>query len=328
MKNTFILFFLLPFFSLAQKPTLNIQGSTPNLYLTHTTAPKESFYSIGRLYNISPKEIAPYNKLTLENGLAIGQVIRIPLTTLNFTQVVAVGKDEAVVPLYYHAEAKESLAHISTTHNKIPVATLKKWNKIIAEDAAANADVVVGYLKVNKALSDFTNGKNYVGASVATVPDLVPHAVDKPVEPVPVVTTQAAPVQNEKILETPTKPVIQQNTAELKPVVSISENNAGFFQAAYMKQAKAANPGVKSGSGNIFKSTSGWEDGKYYCLFNQAAAGSIVKITINDRSVYAKVLDAIPDMKQTQNIMLSISNAAAASLGVTETGNFDAVVNY
>ncbi len=75
MKRSLILFFAIPFFVAAQNKILYIQGASPFLYLTHTVSPKENFYSIGRMYNISPKEIAPLNNLEIDKGLSLGQTI-------------------------------------------------------------------------------------------------------------------------------------------------------------------------------------------------------------------------------------------------------------
>ena len=60
-----------------------------------------------------------------------------------------------------------------------------------------------------------------------------------------------------------------------------------------------------TGSGGTFKSTSGWQDGKYYCFNNDAPPGAIIKVTDNltNKSVYAKVLDAIPDIKQKYGLL-------------------------
>ena len=66
------LFIFLLFSSLAshaQSSQLLIKGSGDKLYLDHKVVAKENWYSIGRIYEISPKEIAPFNNLTLENGL-------------------------------------------------------------------------------------------------------------------------------------------------------------------------------------------------------------------------------------------------------------------
>ncbi|MEO6540639.1 MAG: LysM domain-containing protein, partial [Ferruginibacter sp.] len=86
MKKLFFLLLLTPFFTNAQDRSPVVEGISPGLYITHKVAPKENYYSIGRIYNISPKDIAPFNNLQLESGLSVGQVIRIPLNSTNFFQ--------------------------------------------------------------------------------------------------------------------------------------------------------------------------------------------------------------------------------------------------
>ena len=81
MKKLFFLFLIAPFFAAAQNKLLQVEGVAPLLYITHKVAPKENYYSIGRIYNASPKDIAPFNKLQLEKGLSLGQTIKIPLNS-------------------------------------------------------------------------------------------------------------------------------------------------------------------------------------------------------------------------------------------------------
>ena len=61
MKRILVLIFCVPFFALAQNKPLLIEGAAPNWHLSHTVAAKENYYSLGRMYNVSPKEIASYN---------------------------------------------------------------------------------------------------------------------------------------------------------------------------------------------------------------------------------------------------------------------------
>jgi len=75
--------------SWSQPAQLIIQGETGKLYLDHAVSPKENWYSIGRLYNIGPKEIAPFNGLTLNTPLEIGQHVKIPLRPANFSPTAA-----------------------------------------------------------------------------------------------------------------------------------------------------------------------------------------------------------------------------------------------
>ena len=68
--------------STAQKELI-LRKNEGNFYLEHKVVPKESFYSIGRLYNVTPRQLAQFNKLDLDRGLNVDQRIRIPLTDTN-----------------------------------------------------------------------------------------------------------------------------------------------------------------------------------------------------------------------------------------------------
>jgi len=343
MKRILILLSVLPFLAAAQNKPLTIEGASPNLYITHAMAPKENYYSVGRLYNISPKEIAPFNKLELEKGLSLNQVIKVPLTT-NFSQDGIAAADEALVPLYHTVKEKEGLYRIATTYNKLPLETLKKWNNISGDVVSNGTKLIVGYLKVKKELSALSGMAKAV-SPVASVPvpakevavvketpkPEAPKQVEKRQETLPVVKKEEKTEIKEPVAKK--EPAIVKN--EEKPAPPVAEvpktknQGGGFFKNIFADQAKATEMDNETGTAAVFKSTSGWEDGKYYCLHNGAATGSIVKITSpsTGKSVYAKVLDVMPDIKQNNGVIIRLSNAAAAELGQAE-GKFDCTLSY
>jgi LysM repeat protein len=341
MKRIWIILFLAPLFAAAQNKPLIIEGTAPGLYLTHTVAPKENYYSVGRLYNISPKEIAPFNKLEIEKGLNLGQVIRIPVNS-NFSQDGVAAADEALVPLYHVVKEKEGLYRIGTAYNKLPVATLKKWNNISGDAVNNGTKLVVGYLKVKKELSALSSMANTATVAVVNTPvkeTVKPEPAKKEPakksevkivkeEPVAAVKKEEKQVVAEPV---PVKPAPVVVRSEEKPVAETRKTknfNGGFFKNIFSEQAKDGDLGSENGMVAVFKSTSGWEDGKYYCLHNGASRGTIVKITsATGKSVYAKVLDVMPAIKQNDGVMIRLSNAAAAELG-QEEGKFDCTLTY
>lgn len=338
MKRLCILLFCLPFIAFAQNKPLVIQGVAPNLYVNHTVAPKENYYSIGRIYNISPKEIAPFNNLVLENGLTLNQTIKIPLTATNFSQDGQTQADEVLIPLHHTVVEKEGLYRIGVNYNKVPLETLKQWNNIKGESVSNGTSLVVGYLKVKKELSPLAGMAKAVPVTkepaMVTAPpkpmrDDKPIAVKEPVkEPVKEVVVKEPVKEKPVAVEAPVKrdpePVV---TKEPEKTYSTKNFKGGIFKSDFEKQSKSSSD--ENGTAATFKSTSGWEDGKYYCLHNSATAGTIIKITSNTtgKSIYAKVLDVIPDIKQNNGLLLRISNAAAEELGVGET-KFDCSVAY
>lgn len=281
MKNILTLFILLlsSFMVLGQSKKLIVEGSASDPYISHVIQPKENFYSIGRIYNISPRVYAPYNNLALEGGLTIGNTLKIPLNEINFSKDGAAADDEVIVPLY-----------------------------------RGNNDLF-GYLKVKKELSPL--------ASQASAPKKGSVATNtpapKPVDPVkqPETPKQPSPVK-EPIKEPIKEPVVTKEPGT---------NTEGFFKSAYIKQnVSTKNVTAKAG---VFKSTSGWSDGKFYCFHNRAATGSIVAITHPNtgKTVYAKVLDVVPDISENVGIDVRISNAAAEALGTTDA-TFNCTLSY
>ncbi len=341
----------LPLMAAAQQKPLLIEGIAPHFYLTHTVAAKENYYSIGRLYNISPREIAPFNKLELEKGLSLNQVVKIPLTEVNFSQDAVLAPDEVLVPLYHVVKEKEGLYRIGTQYNKLPVETLKQWNQIRGEGVANGTRLIVGYLKVKKELSAFSGmaktvtpvtpapSKPDVGNETLPVvknPEKKPAELPAPKkeEPVPVKKEEPVVARKETVAPPPAPVVKKEEPAPAprrEPVRETvkTKTPGGYFKSLYSDQERGGETTQETGAALAFKSTSGWDDGKYYCLHNQAAPGTILKITAagTGRTVYAKVLDVMPDIRQNNGLLLRLSNAAAAELGVEE-GRFDCSVSY
>src|ERR1043165_10108682 len=85
---------------------LEIKNGAKGLYLEHKVAAKEGLFPLGRKYNVHPRHIANFNGIDFNKGLAIGQLINIPLSDTNFKQDVNKG-----VPVYYKTTEKESLAN-------------------------------------------------------------------------------------------------------------------------------------------------------------------------------------------------------------------------
>ena len=138
----FAFFILLTSFSFSQSHDLNVHGEGGKLYLVHKVIAKENWYSVGRIYNVSPKEIAPYNGLTLEHPLGIGQELKIPLSHINFSQDGKKNADETFVPAYHELQSNETLAHVSTMYDKVPIENGK--SKIILLRTGESRQGVVG----------------------------------------------------------------------------------------------------------------------------------------------------------------------------------------
>ena len=77
---------------------------------------------------------------------------------------------------------------------------------------------------------------------------------------------------------------------------------------------------TEKGPGTWFRSNAIVGSGKYYALHNTAPRGTIVKVTnpLTGKSIYAKVLDVIPQLKANANLIIKLSDAAQDALGINE----------
>jgi LysM repeat protein len=304
----------------AQGSNLQVQGISPNLYVVHTVQPKENWYSVGRIYNVSPKQLAPYNKLSLDKALSIGQAVKVPLTAENFSQDGSKSADEVFVPVHHTIQEKEWLFRISVNYNKVPVENLEKWNGINKDQAKAGLNIIVGYLKVKTAQSGLAS-KGETKITTITAAPVAKSENKKPEEKKPEVKEQSKPV-TPPLVENAAPPQARNDPPkkdETKPVITTpvvnnttpSDSKLSYFRGQYEESGKSI-----SGNAGIFKSTSGWSDGKYYVLVNNVAVGTIVKINnpVSGKTIFAKVLGSLPDMKESLGLIARLSDAAAAQM--------------
>lgn len=316
------LFVFIAHVSIAQSG-LMIQGISPDLHLSHSIATNDTWYSLGRLYNINPKELAAYNGMGIDKPLNIGQKLKIPLTISNFSQNGVKNADEVFVPLYHIVQPKEWMYRISVNHNKVPIETLEKWNNISRDNAKAGTRLVVGYLKVKQGQSALSNG----GINNVSIP---PAPVARKESPAPV---KKEPVKTEETVKKEeslkkAEPVVTQ-ISEKEQVAESKNSSVVNFKGGYFKTQYDASGKSATGVSGIFKSTSGWRDGKYYALMNNVPVGTIVRVNFpsTNKNIYAKVLGTLPDMKESAGLTIRISDAAATELGAGNT-KFTVDVKY
>jgi LysM repeat protein len=324
------------------QPEIQVQGSSPDLYLSHTIVAKETWFSIGRMYNLAPKEIAAYNKSNLTEVLKLGQVLKIPLTVDNFSQDGQRAADEVFVPVKYTVQPKEWMYRISQNHNKVPIETLESWNSVKNDELRVGMNLIVGYLKVRTGQSPLASrgSKKIVGAPVAKNDKQV-EADKKPGEK----KTEVFANNDTKVAANDTKPATQPTTQPTTqsttppqpkttpaPVENIPTSNTetwSGYKGGYFKNTYSEKGTNTTGNAGIFRSTSGWKDGKYYALINEVPTGTIIKVTFptTNKSVFAKVLGPLPEMRESAGLKLRLSDAAAAELGA-DIGKFYVDVKY
>ncbi len=320
---------VLPFI-LAACLITNAQASGPlmpergdgKVWLRHTVAPKENWYSVGRLYHITPRDIAAFNATDIAKALTIGQTLRIPLTEANFAQTGKPAADEAFVPLYHLVAEKEGLYRIGQEYNGVGIEALKALNGMTSDAIKSGARLIIGYLRVGN------DQKEWAGRTLAPAAAKVTTPVPSP-EKVP--SGSEVKATAEKKQEPPVVELRRDSTVtRITPTPKVTEpvrnrpdtgiTPGGYFAALYAEQSKSGTRQEQSGSVAPFKSTSGWKDGKYYLLMNGVVPGTVVRVTnpVTGLSIHAKVLGDLPPIRENEKVTARMSNAAYSALQLAE----------
>ena len=142
--------------------------------------------------------------------------------------------------------------------------------------------------------------------------------------------TEPAAEKKEEVKKSEPAPKPVNNTTTSATSFSAG-SGPGYFKPQFDQQVRnhpAKNDATASAG--IFKTSSGWQDAKYYALIDQVEPGTIIKIInpTNNKMIYAKVLGQMSGIRQNQGYDVRISNAAATALDVADTEKFIVRVNY
>lgn len=129
--------------------------------------------------------------------------------------------------------------------------------------------------------------------------------------------------------KSPTPQTVQ--TVQTVQAVPSNLPASSTFQSDYLEQIKKTPVSQQLNvMASVFKTSSGWQDGKYYLLIDNLIPGTIIKLInpANQKEVYAKVLGEMSRIKQNEGLDIRISNAAAAMLEVPENSKFNLQIHY
>jgi LysM repeat protein len=301
-------------------------------FIGHAVTSGETLYGIARSYGISPKDLASFNGLNAQKGLEKNAILKIPITPTT----ISAKPCTKCATIKYAVQQHEGLYRIGVNFGNIGTQNLTKLNNLTSDNLATGQELIVGYMKStgnevsmvdNSSIAETTKPieeQPVVATKLNTATKDV--AVDKP----PVVknnSTKETPKQEINASQSVSSPVEKkQDTAPaLRDATATTINADGAFGTQFSNKFGQ----TKSGTAGVFKSISGWQDKKYYVLINSIEAGAIVKISnpATDKAIYAKVLGQMPNVKGSDALLLRISDAGTAALGVTDE-TMQVTVNY
>jgi LysM repeat protein len=305
-------------------------ASSQTNYIKHTLTTGETLSALAKLYNTSVGDIMRMNGMHADSKLVYGSVIKIPSTQKNankaqHAQTVKQNvASSASGNMVRHTVVKgETLYSISKKYN-VSIEQLKTWNHLTDNGVNLGNSLIVGNSTVASAPSDTKRQRVETTQQVeqaTTQPQQEKTIVNNVVEKT---NTNNADIKANNTVAT-NQPAATENNY-ITSTISSAQNGPGYFEDQF--NTKGKHKKHVSGVSKTFKTASGWSDGKYYLLADNINPGTIVKLTAdNGKSVYAKVLWNMSDLKEGNDVDFRVSNATAAALNENNP-SFHLTINY
>ncbi|OIQ97468.1 muramidase-2 precursor [mine drainage metagenome] len=322
-RNLAIIFFVM---------MISFSATAQNKEVLHAVKSGETLSMLAKKYHTTVGDIMRANDMNSKSILKIGKKIKIPTASSASAKKEETKKNAAkssstkqtaglkkdIDATIHVVEGKETLYSISKKYD-VTVAQLIQWNDLRNDNIHPGQKLVI-----------IPETKEQVANNVAAADKIVEKKTAPPVQQQTSVVTENKPVEKQAAVETNNaseKNVLQASNANNSQQSESAVNpknagNEGYFASMYQDGKNEL-----SGEAATLKTASGWLDKKYYVLINNIDAGTIVRVNANNKSVFAKVLGPLPDVKEDNGLLLRICNAAATELGAADS-KFAVTVNY
>jgi LysM repeat protein len=259
---------------------------------THKVAPKETMYSISKMYGVSVEDIRRWNNLT-DNSISIDQELVVrkpsgttvsPVTTSIVKETEAGGKPGQT----HTVVAQETLYSVARQYN-VSIQQLKTWNNL--EDNSISVGQVI-----------FVGSPN---GPVATTSPTKTNTTVTETTPPPVKTTPE-PTKQPTVTDQPKTEPVQPKAHTPPQTIRISES------------AKSNDEVIEAGLAELIDGTEG--NRKYLALHRTAPVGTILKVKneMNNREVFVRVMGKLQDSPQNGKLIIKLSRSAYDRLGAID----------
>lgn len=312
----------------------------------HVLKKGETLSMLASKYNTTVGDIMRLNGMHQDTKLVIGSKIKIPQgsvaantsTAAHVKSIPVKPETTKVVKEQTHVVKQgETLFAISKMYS-VSVDQIKAWNNLTSDDVNAGQQLII-----NSNTVITTNANDEVATQQPVKePENKPAVSEQQTAPTTQhvdtannITQQPQTVDTNTSLNNPTNnaPV---TTPPVQPAATNTSNTTinpssvgpeGYFASLFGVDVQQRSLKTVDGVSMTFKTASGWADKKYYILMNDVPPGSIVKVIANSKTIYAKVLWSLGEMKENEGLQFRISNAASAALGIADQ-KFNISVTY
>lgn len=297
---------------LAVRDSIGVENQGGKKVILHKIESRESYYSLGRKYNLSPKDIITLNS---NKSLRAGDVVKIPTgipfnnnNTTN-SKPVATGQPLGDVPpknggttvtsqatdfIEYKVGTKETLFAISKRFG-VSVDAIKQANNLADNSLKAGQIIKIPNTTVEEAASDPTVTKKVISNQELS------SAVGQTGQ-----TNTNSRLENASSEEEVEEPKTDSTPANRYGIKQVAANGIG-----------------------IWMDDLNGETGKMLALHNSAPVGTVIKITnpMTNRTTYAKVVGKFNETSENKDAIIVISKSVASLIGVIDR-RFQVNISY
>lgn len=269
----------------------------------HIVKPKETVFSISRMYNVSIEDLKQWNNLT-SNMLEIDQRL---IIKENIESSSTANKPETKVTnrssgkRHHVVEPKETLYSISKKYN-VGIDELRDWNSLIGNEISIGQELIVA-----KGASGTEVAQNNSETKTTTPPD--------DIKDIGVVQEKA--------------PSESGNTVS-GPLIGEGGSTSTVGSEKPITNERTTNTFEEIQESGIAELIEGSENSrKYLALHRSAKPGTIIRVrnSMNDQEVFVRVLGKLPDTGVNKNVLIKISKSAYDRLGAIDP-KFRVTVSY
>ncbi len=287
----FLLLILIATSSSASSPidSIGVENVNGKKIILHKIKPKETYYALGRLYNLSPAVIMDYNGSV---ALQPGEVVKIP-TSRNFSTT----KSNTNKPVVFSSPVKDnSPKKKEKTHKVAPGETLYA--------IASQYNMRVDDLKL---LNGLTSNSLSVGQSLKVFSE-----DEVSIKPTVEKNDAGKPVLVEK---KPELKVSNPNPNKIKYLDSTDSQNTVEIPRNRYGITEMNDKGLA-----VWIDDNNLDATKSYALHRVAPVGTIIKVTnpMTNRSVFAKVVGRFTENETTKDVIIVITKSCADAIGVLD----------
>lgn len=295
--------------------------------LPYTSGKGETVFMIARRFHVPPAVLGTMNGIDYKSTFPPRAHVTVPIAAYNFLREKPGDMTDAL-PLYYKIREDDDLLHISRLSG-VSQQVMERWNMLPDNNIYIDQVLFVGWI-----LYDATSGGKRIVTEIEGQPK--PKNAPEKRDNRPVLNKQADPeaawpgvkqndkMQNDDGWHTNTSYNDGQEPVWHDTVIVIKRNKPDSvvspFETLYLEQTNnEVNAATEKGTVAFFNSGNK-ENTVYYAFHSDLQRGVIIKVHNpgTDRTIYAKVIGALPATKQYYNCVMALSGNAKEELGVHE----------